>query len=190
MKKPAAIVGSAVFLVIAPGFVAVLAPWWISQWSVKEPFFGSSVFAADGGLRIWAIHLPPGPLISALQVCGAILVALGSVGLLDCFRRFALEGLGTPAPGLLPRHLIVTGLYRYVRNPMYVAVTSAILGQVLIFGDLGLLAYAGVVWALFYLWIMVYEEPALRARFGVEYKRYCGNVRRWIPRFTPWTGAI
>jgi protein-S-isoprenylcysteine O-methyltransferase Ste14 len=190
MKKPAAIVGSAVFLVIAPGLVAVLAPRWISQWSVKKPFFGSSFFASGGDLQFWELHLSRGTLIGALQVCGAVLIALGSVGIIDCFRRFAVEGLGTPAPGFLPGHLIVTGLYRYVRNPMYVAVTSAIVGQALIFGDLGLLEYAGVVWALFYLWIMIYEEPTLKARFGNEYKTYCANVGRWIPRLTPWAGAM
>jgi protein-S-isoprenylcysteine O-methyltransferase Ste14 len=112
---------------------------------------------------------------------------LGVIGLLDSFARFALQGIGTPAPVFPTRHLVATGLYRYVRNPMYVAVVITILGQGLIFGNITLLQYGGIVWLLFHLFVLLYEEPTLTASFGSEYKSYCAEVPRWIPRFTPWT---
>jgi protein-S-isoprenylcysteine O-methyltransferase Ste14 len=71
---------------------------------------------------------------------------------------------------------------------MYVGVASAILGQALILGNVRLLEYAGLVWVLFHLFVLVYEEPTLRASFGREYKEFCAEVPRWIPRFTPWGG--
>lgn len=116
-----------------------------------------------------------------------MLIALGAIGLLDSFVRFALQGLGTPAPVFPTSHLVVTGLYRYVRNPMYVAVTSAILGQALIFGNVTLLEYGGMVWLLFHLFVLIYEEPTLKRSFGPEYKSFCVAVPRWIPRITPWS---
>ena len=145
-RKGLAIVGSAVFLVIAPGFVAGLAPWWISRWRLEAPFFGMPLFRFAGG----------------------ILITLGAIGLLDSFVRFAVQGVGTPAPVFPTRHLVVTGLYRYVRNPMYVAVVSTILGQGLVLGNVTLLEYGGMVWLLFHLFVLVYEEPTLRATFGSE----------------------
>jgi protein-S-isoprenylcysteine O-methyltransferase Ste14 len=164
MRKVLAVVGSAVFLVIAPGFVAGLAPWWISHWQIERPLLGIPLFRLGGGL----------------------LVTLGAVGLLDSFIRFALQGVGTPAPVFPTCHLVVTGLYRYVRNPMYVAVVFTILGQGLILGNVTLLEYGGIVWLLFHEFVLIYEEPALRASFGSEYKSFCAEVPRWIPRVTPW----
>jgi protein-S-isoprenylcysteine O-methyltransferase Ste14 len=164
MRKVLAIVGSAVFLVIAPGFVAGLAPWWISHWRVEAPFFGIPLFRWVGGA----------------------LITLGVIGLLDSFGRFALQGIGTPAPVFPTRHLVVTGLYRYVRNPMYVSVVMTILGQGLVFGNVALLTYGGLVWLATHLFVMLYEEPTLQATFGSEYSSYCTEVPRWIPRFTPW----
>jgi protein-S-isoprenylcysteine O-methyltransferase Ste14 len=117
---------------------------------------------------------------------GGMLLALGVIGLLDSFVRFALQGVGTPAPVFPTRHLVVTGLYRYVRNPMYVAVVIAILGQGLILGNVMLLEYGGLVWLLFHVFVLVYEEPTLRASFGSEYRSFRAAVPRWIPRFTPW----
>ena len=164
MRKLSAIVGSAIFLVIVPGVVAGVVPWWISRWQIGPPFFGITLF----------------------RFAGSVLIALGAAGLLDSFARFALQGLGTPAPVFPTRRLIVTGLYRHVRNPMYVAVVSAILGQGLLFGNLTLLKYGGVIWLLFHLFVLSYEEPTLRASFGPEYKIFCAEVPRWLPRFTPW----
>ena len=114
-----AVLGSVVFFFAAPGTVGALVPWWMSRWRIQATFPGSSVF----------------------RLVGAILVIAGILVLTDSFARFALQGLGTPAPVSPPRRLVATGLYRYVRNPMYLAVVSAIVEQALFFGSLGLLAY-------------------------------------------------
>jgi protein-S-isoprenylcysteine O-methyltransferase Ste14 len=159
IRKVAAIVGSALFLVIAPGFVAGLVPWWISHWRRQSAFLG----------------------LQPLGFAGGILIILGTAGLLDSFCRFAVQGLGTPAPVFPTRHLVVIGLYRYLRNPMYVAVVSAILGQGLLFGNMMLLEYGGLIWLLFHLFVLVYEEPTLKAIFGTEYEVFCSEVPRWIP---------
>ena len=108
--------------------------------------------------------------------------------ILDSFARFALQGLGTPAPILPPKHLVVTGLYRFVRNPMYVGVTATILGQAFLLGDPQVLEYGLFVWLCFHLFVMGYEEPTLRSTFGDEYRDFCANVPRWLPRLSPWNG--
>jgi len=109
----------------------------------------------------------------------------GMLILIDSFARFAIQGLGTPAPVFPTRHLVITGLYRYVRNPMYVAVASLIVGQGLIFGNARVLEYGALVWLSFHIFVVVYEEPTLRASFGAEYESFCRSVPRWIPRLTP-----
>ena len=164
MRKLASIIGSAIFLVIAPGFVAGLVPWWISRWRLDAPFLG----------------IPP------IRIAGLILLALGALGLLDSFARFALQGEGTPAPVFPTRHLVVSGLYRYVRNPMYVSVVSAILGQAILLGNKQLLEYGAFVWLAFHLFVLLYEEPVLRETFGPEYQSFCAHVPRWIPRLKAW----
>jgi protein-S-isoprenylcysteine O-methyltransferase Ste14 len=116
-------------------------------------------------------------------------MAAGLPVLLDSFGRFALQGLGTPAPIFPTSHLVVSGLFRYVRNPMYVAVLSLILGQGLFFGSVRILEYGSAVWLAFFLFVFLYEEPTLRNSFGGEYKEYCANVPRWIPRLRPWRGS-
>jgi protein-S-isoprenylcysteine O-methyltransferase Ste14 len=161
------LLGSALFLVVAPGTVAGLVPWWISGWRMQPPFLG----------------------ISAVRVIGGLLIAAGIPVLLDSFLRFALQGLGTPAPGFPTRHLVVTGLYRYVRNPMYVAVVWLILGQGFLFGNLRVLGYGFLVWLAFHVFVLAYEEPTLRRSFGDEYEAFCAHVPRWIPRLTAWPGG-
>jgi protein-S-isoprenylcysteine O-methyltransferase Ste14 len=105
---------------------------------------------------------------------------------LESFARFALQGVGTPAPVFPTQRLVVSGFYRYVRNPMYVAVVSIVLGQALVFGDVRVLAYGVVAWLVTHLFVLFYEEPTLRRTFGVEYENYCKHVRRWVPRLRPW----
>jgi protein-S-isoprenylcysteine O-methyltransferase Ste14 len=161
-----AILGSVLFLIVAPGTVAGLIPWWISKWKFQP--------------------VPPGFLL--VQLFGALVLMTGILFLLEAFARFALQGIGTPAPVLPTRHLVATGLYRYVRNPMYVAVVAAILGQSMILGNLDLVFYAGLVWVVSHLFVVVYEEPTLRRTFGDEYAEFCANVPRWIPRLRPWEG--
>jgi len=109
---------------------------------------------------------------------------MGILGVLECFGRFALQGVGTPAPVFPTRHLVVAGLYRHVRNPMYISVMATILGQGVLFGNVDVLGYGAVVWLLFHVFVLVYEEPTLRSTFGTEYESYCGKVPRWIPRFS------
>ena len=105
----------------------------------------------------------------------AALIVAGLPILLDSFARFALQGLGTPAPVMPPKRLVVTGLYRYVRNPMYVAVTALIAGQNVLFGSVTVLEYGAIVWAGFFLFVLAYEEPALGEQF-VELDALPGGV--------------
>jgi len=163
MRRVLAVVGSVVFLVVAPGFVAGLVPWWISR----------------RGTDTLNLGLP-------LRGAGLILMICGASLLIDSFARFALQGLGTPAPVFPTRHLVVTGLYRYVRNPMYVAVVSVIFGESLWWGNVGVFEYGCFIWLAFHLFVLLYEEPTLRGSYGGEYEAFCANVRRWIPRLRPW----
>jgi protein-S-isoprenylcysteine O-methyltransferase Ste14 len=154
-----------VFLLLAPGIVAGLIPWWLTGWEVLEPL----------------------PYWSPMQIVGAALLVAGIGVLLDAFARFVVEGLGTPAPVAPTERLVVGGLYRYVRNPMYLAVGAVIVGQALLLGQLSLLVYAaafGVAVAAFVHW---YEEPTLSRRFGERYDRYRREVPGWWPRTEPWT---
>src|SRR5215468_5114682 len=164
MQRTTAILGSTIFFIIAPCVAVGLIPFWITGWQFQPPLFGLELTRLFGGVFILA----------------------GIPVIVDSFARFALQGLGTPAPVLPPRHLVVTGLYRHVRNPMYVAVTSLILGQALLFGSLRVLEYGLVVWLAFHLFVLAYEEPTLRRTFGPEYEKFCANVPRWIPRVKPW----
>jgi protein-S-isoprenylcysteine O-methyltransferase Ste14 len=164
MKRLGAIIGSLIFLVVAPGSVAVLIPYWLCRWQVAPPLVGQV----------------------ALRVVGVVLMAAGLPVLLDSFARFALQGIGTPAPIAPTQKLVVSGLYRHVRNPMYVAVASLIFGQGLFFGSVNVLVYGLFVWAAFYLFVLLYEEPTLRRQFGADYVEFCAHVRRWIPRLRPW----
>ena len=128
MKCAPAVLATAVFLVLAPGTVAGVIPWWISRWEFQPPFFG----------------------FEPVRWLGVLLIVLTAPVLLESFGRFAVEGWGTPAPILPARYLVVKGFYRYIRNPMYVAVVSIIVGQGLFLGNFYLLLYAAVVWAAFH----------------------------------------
>ena len=121
-----------------------------------------------------------------LRIFGALLLAAGVVVLVHAFARFVVEGIGTPAPVAPPQRLVVGGLYRYVRNPMYLAVEAAIVGQALLLGRLVLLPYAAgfaVAVAAFVRW---YEEPTLARKFGDQYEEYRRAVPGWGPRRRPW----
>ncbi len=164
VRRVFAFLGTAVFLLVAPGIFIGFVPWWISRWHIRAPLVGFTPFRA----------------------IGALLIAAGIPILLESFGRFALEGVGTPAPVFPTRHLVVKGFYRYVRNPMYVAGLSVVLGQALLFGDVRILAYALFAWMAMHVFVLTYEEPTLRKTFGAEYENFCAHVPRWIPRFTPW----
>jgi protein-S-isoprenylcysteine O-methyltransferase Ste14 len=160
MGKASAAAGSAVFLAVAPGVVAGLVPWWLTGWRVREPL----------------------PYWMPLRVVGVGLLVGGGAVLVHAFGRFVVEGLGTPAPVAPTRELVVGGLYRYVRNPMYLAVLAAIVGQALALGQLVLLAYAAAVGAAFVAFVHWYEEPTLARRFGDRYQAYREAVPGWWPR--------
>jgi len=106
VPKTIAVLGSALFFAVAPSSVAGLVPWWITRWEFRPPFFD----------------------LDATRAVGILLIVAGLPGLVDSFARFALQGLGTPAPIAPTQNLVVTGLYRYVRNPIYVALVAVILG--------------------------------------------------------------
>jgi len=159
MKVIAAATGSAIFFVLAPGVVAGLIPWWLTRWQPQ----------------------PLGEFGVPIRVFGSILIVAGAVVLLHAFGRFVREGLGTPAPIAPTEHLVVGGLYRYVRNPMYLAVVATIVGQAFALGQFGLLWYAAAVFAAVALFVHGYEEPTLSRQFGDEYTRYRQEVRRWLP---------
>ncbi|MFI5070439.1 MAG: methyltransferase family protein [Terriglobales bacterium] len=163
MKRARAMLGSAIFLVLAPGTLAVYVPWTVSHWRLAPP------------LRDFFL----------LRIIGTLMITAGLPIMLDSFARFAIQGLGTPAPIASPQRLVITGLYRYVRNPMYVAISLLIFGQGLLFGSVRLLEYGLVVWLGFFAFVVVYEEPALRRKFGKDYEEFCTHVPRWIPRLKP-----
>jgi protein-S-isoprenylcysteine O-methyltransferase Ste14 len=158
MRRPAAAAGSALFLALAPGVVAGVVPWLLTRWDVR----------ADWGVVV--------------RVAGALLVAAGGIVLVQAFARFVREGAGTPAPVAPTEHLVVGGLYRFVRNPMYLAVAATIVGQALLLGSVVLLAYAGVFLAVVFAFVRGYEEPTLAARYGDEYDVYRAAVPGWWPR--------
>jgi protein-S-isoprenylcysteine O-methyltransferase Ste14 len=163
MKRASAILGSAIFLVVAPGTLSIYVPWTLTHWRFAAPLLGFFAF----------------------RVIGALMIVAGLPVLLDSFVRFAIQGLGTPAPIAPPQHLVVTGLYRHVRNPMYVAVSLLIFGQGMLFGSVRLLQYGLIVWLAFFVFVVLYEEPALTRKFGQEYEHFCVQVPRWIPRLKP-----
>lgn len=120
------------------------------------------------------------------QWLGMLCINVGTILLLACIWEFAKRGRGTLSPADPPRHLVVSGLYRFVRNPMYLSVTLVVFGEVLLTASRPLLTYWVVWFAVVNLFVLGYEEPTLRAQFGDEYERYTHHVGRWIPRLTPW----
>lgn len=161
MKRAEAAIGSALFLLAAPGVVAGLIPFLITGWRVR----------AEASL--------------SLMLAGAALIAASGAALADCFVRFARSG-GTPAPIAPTPSLVIAGLYRHVRNPMYLAVAGLIFGQMLVFQHAALLAYGVAVWTAFLAFVLYVEEPRLRRDFPEAYDAYCRNVGRWLPRLTAW----
>jgi protein-S-isoprenylcysteine O-methyltransferase Ste14 len=167
VNRAAAAAGSFLFFWIAPATVAGGVPWAITRWRMRPPLLG----------------------LEAGRWLGAVLVLAGAAVVIECFARFAAKGRGTPAPVAPTEHLVVSGLYRHVRNPMYVGVLATVLGQALLLGDRGLLVYAAALWIAFTAFVMLYEEPSLQDRFGDEYARYRAGVGRWWPRLEPWRPA-
>ncbi len=161
-NRAGAALGSFAFLLFAPGIVAGVVPWTITRWR--------------GGGSPWP-----------LMTIGFALIAAGMLVLLSAFVRFVIEGIGTPAPVAPTQHLVVGGLYRYVRNPMYLAVLAIIVGQAIVLRSPILFGYAAMVALAFLAFVISYEEPTLRRTFGEDYEAYRRAVPGWWPRFHPWT---
>jgi protein-S-isoprenylcysteine O-methyltransferase Ste14 len=148
---------AALFILIAPGTLAGWLPWVIG-----------------GSTRANASLVTMG--------LGGLLLLAGWGVLLWCARDFAVQGKGTPNPSDPPRRLVVVGLYRYVRNPMYVGLIMAVLGHAIVARSSAVVFYAAILAIAFHLRVLMYEEPQLRALFGREYADYCARVNRWLPR--------
>ena len=146
------------FTLLIPGTVGVYLPLRLAQWRGRSP---------TGG---W------------LAVVGGAAFCIGGAIYAWCLWDFARFGRGTPAPIDAPKRLVARGLYRYTRNPMYIAVLSGIGGWAALFHEPFLLLYGLLVGLLFHLFVVAYEEPHLRARFGAEYEAFCARVPRWLPR--------
>lgn len=164
MRRNVAATGSVLFFALAPGTVAGLLPWWLTRW---QP---------GAALTHW---LP-------VRLLGVVLLLAGTAVLVHAFARFVVEGLGTPAPAAPTARLVVGGLYRYVRNPMYLAVIATIVGQALLLWRPVLVGYALLVTVTMVAFVLGYEQPALTNRFGDEYVTYRRAVPGWWPRLTPW----
>jgi protein-S-isoprenylcysteine O-methyltransferase Ste14 len=145
-----------VFTVVVPGSVTVLPPYYLLPAGVGAEFSG------------W-------------RAPGLPLIALGAACYFWCAWNFAWKGLGTPAPIDPPKTLIARGPYRFVRNPMYTGVLTVILGEAFLFASLRLLLAAAGFWLFSHAFVVLYEEPTLRAKFGASYEDYCRRVPRWVP---------
>ena len=147
-----------IFTVVVPGTVAVYVPWLIARGG-REPLGSPACF-----------------------VLALVFFIIGGMIYLWCIWDFAMFGQGTPAPINPPRKLVVRGLYRYIRNPMYVGVLTVILGWAVLFWSVNLVIYALCVGTVFHLFVVLYEEPHLQKTFGKTYEQYCSRVGRWLPK--------
>jgi len=147
------------FTFLLPGTVTILIPYWI---------------ASARGVATSLNH--------PIRYLGLPLMLIGAVGLLWCIWDFFSAGRGTLAPIDPPRHLVVQGLYRYVRNPMYVSVVTILMGEAILFLSTSMLLETGIFFGLAYLFVVFYEEPVLRRQFGESYEKYAQTVGRWMPR--------
>jgi protein-S-isoprenylcysteine O-methyltransferase Ste14 len=145
---------TAIFSIVAPGTVSVLGPQWVKNGAIELPL--------------------------VVRLLGFALFLIGVAIYLWCAWDFAKKGLGTPAPTDAPRLLVVKGLYRFTRNPMYLGVSSMILGQVIYYGSFSMVVYLLAIVLAFNLFVRFYEEPTLRRLFGEQYDEYCRKVPRWL----------
>lgn len=155
------LVKNVVFTVLVPATVGVYLPLGIAGGAIPPPS--------------WGVR----PLV------GILLLAIGAAGYFSCQWEFATFGRGTPAPIDPPKRLVVRGLHRFVRNPMYLSVLTVVVGWAAYLPSPALLLYAVALWTGLHAFVVSVEEPDLRRRFGESYGLYCRNVRRWIPA-KPW----
>jgi protein-S-isoprenylcysteine O-methyltransferase Ste14 len=142
-------------------------------------------------ISLWTWFVPRliagGPLQPEPGVASIPLMVVGGSVMVSCIFDFAWRGLGTPAPFDAPRRLVVSGLYRWVRNPMYLGMGLFMVGEAMLVPSImrAMLMLVTILWAVVTLFIVLYEEPTLRRLFGAEYENYCRHVHRWLPRLTP-----
>jgi len=156
-----AVIGTLFAAPVFIGLVLTYVPYTLCGWRFAPPFLGQA----------WTRWLGVALIVLALPVLADFLV------------RFVREGHGTPAPVAPPERLVVRGVFRYVRNPSYVAGVAAVVGQGLLFASVEVLVYALALAVGFHLFVVLYEEPTLRRKFGAAYEAYCRDVGRWLPRF-------
>lgn len=164
MRRSAASASSVAWGVALGGTFGCLLPYLMDDWHFRRP------------LPYWVVA----------QAAGVLLICAGLIPVVRSFIDFVRAG-GTPVPVASPPRLVVTGYYRYVRNPIYVGFVGIMLGQALLFGSAGLLKYTAVAWCIGAAAVRFYEQPVLARRFGTEYQEYQRNVRAWLPRRRPWT---
>lgn len=164
MRRSTAAVVSAAWGIALGGTFACLLPYLLNEWHFHRP------------LPYWAV----------MQAAGGLLICAGLVPIVQSFIDF-IKVHGTPVPLAPPPRLVVSGFYRYVRNPIYVGFLAILAGEALLFGSLGLLKYTAVAWCIGAAAVRFYEEPTLSRKFGAEYQAYRRAVRAWIPRLNPWT---
>ena len=164
MRRSVAAVTSIAWFVAVGGTFGCLLPYLLDYWHFHEP------------LPYWGIA----------RAAGVALIAVGLVPIVDSFIEF-FRAEGTPVPVASPPRLVVSGFYRYVRNPIYVGFVIVLLGQALLFGSAGLLEYALIAWCVAAAAVRWYEEPRLARAFGAEYQEYRRAVPAWLPRLRPWT---
>jgi protein-S-isoprenylcysteine O-methyltransferase Ste14 len=152
------ILNTAIFTVVMPGTVAILIPLWLIGGLVRPSY----------GVLTWL---------------GCLLFAAGAAIYLRCAWEFAARGLGTPAPISPTKFLVTTALHRHVRNPMYLGVALAIVGEAVIFRSFHVLVYAAIMLTTAHIFVVLYEEPTLKRQFGESYEEYRRRVPRWLPRF-------
>jgi protein-S-isoprenylcysteine O-methyltransferase Ste14 len=156
---------SVLFVVFGgPAFALVYVPFWITR------------FRIPAGEAVWQI------------IVAVALIVAGAVPAFESMKRFVVVGRGTLVPAVPTEHLVVSGMYRHVRNPMYVGLLIAMWGEIVLFRSRGLVELALLFWLASHLFVCFYEEPTLTRRYGDEYRRFRRNVPRWLPRLSPWVG--
>jgi protein-S-isoprenylcysteine O-methyltransferase Ste14 len=153
------VIRNIIFTLVVPATGAVYLPWWILHQSYAAP--------------------------TPVTWPAVAIVAAGAGGYLWCVSIFARVGRGTPGPWDPPRRFVASGPYRWVRNPIYVAAMTVILGEAWLFRSSPLLLYAVGAAVFFHLFVILYEEPTLRRKFGEPYQEYLRTTPRWIPRRPP-----
>jgi protein-S-isoprenylcysteine O-methyltransferase Ste14 len=166
LRKPAAAAVSVAWGVAVGGTFGGLLPYLLGDWRLHQPL----------------------PYWPAAQAVGVLLICVGLAPIVESFVEFT-HADGTPVPVAAPRRLVVSGFYRYVRNPIYVGFLAILAGESLLTGSPGLLEYTAVAWCIGAVAVRFYEEPTLTRKFGAEYADYRRAVRAWIPRLHPWAPA-